>query len=76
MTITATEFKNNFGKYLKLVASEDIVVTKNGKTIGIFTNPGVSLVESLCGIMDGKNLDKNDVREMRLREKYGEYFND
>lgn len=76
MTITATEFKNNFGKYLKLVATEDIVVTKNGKTIGIFASPSVSLVESLCGIMDGKNFDKNDVREMRLREKYGEYFND
>ena len=47
MTITATEFKNNFGKYLKLVATEDIVVTKNGKTIGIFHNPCVDDISSL-----------------------------
>lgn len=76
MTITATEFKNNFGKYLKLVANEDIIVTKNGKTIGIFHNPNVDDISSLKGCLKGLDLDKNDVNEMRLRDKYGEYFND
>ena len=33
MTITATELKNNLGKYLILAATEDIFITKNGKTI-------------------------------------------
>ena len=76
MTITATEFKNNFGKYLKLVSQENIVITKNGKTVGIFSNPNLRVVESLCGIMEGGNFDRKDVREMRLKDKYGEYFND
>lgn len=30
-TITATEFKTNFGKYLELSMKEDILITKNGK---------------------------------------------
>ena len=39
MLITATEFKNNFGKYLLLAAKEDIFITKNGKTIAKLTSP-------------------------------------
>ena len=31
MSITATELKNNLGKYLLLSATEDIYITKNGK---------------------------------------------
>ena len=31
MTITATELKNNLGKYLILAATEDIFITKNGR---------------------------------------------
>lgn len=30
MTITASELKNNLGKYLELAQSEDIYITKNG----------------------------------------------
>jgi prevent-host-death family protein len=33
MQISATEFKNNVGRYLMLAAQEDIIVTKNGKGI-------------------------------------------
>lgn len=31
MKVNSTEFQNNFGKYLMLVAKEDIIVTKNGR---------------------------------------------
>ena len=31
MSITATELKNNLGKYLLLSAKEDVFITKNGK---------------------------------------------
>ena len=31
MTITATEFKNNLGKYLDLASTEEIFISKNGK---------------------------------------------
>ena len=33
MSITATELKNNLGKYLLLSAKEDVFITKNGKVV-------------------------------------------
>ena len=39
MFISATEFKNNLGKYLTLAAKEDIYITKNGKSIAKLTSP-------------------------------------
>ena len=35
MSITATELKNNLGKYLLLSATEDIFITKNGKVLSL-----------------------------------------
>ena len=54
MTITATEFKNNLGKYLDNVSLEDIHITKNGKVISKLTNPfqdKVDTAKSLFGIL-------------------------
>ena len=39
MSATATELKNNLGKYLVLSATEDIFITKNGKVVAKLTNP-------------------------------------
>ena len=39
MIVTATEFKNNFGKYLDLIEHEDIFITRNGKTVAKIVNP-------------------------------------
>lgn len=33
MIITATEIKNNLGKYLRLSAKEEVVITSNGRTV-------------------------------------------
>ncbi len=33
MIVTSTDIKNNFGKYIRLAAKEDIVITKNGRTV-------------------------------------------
>jgi prevent-host-death family protein len=52
MSITATEFKNNLSKYLLLAATEDIYITRNGKTIAKLTNPyqdRLDIAESLFG---------------------------
>ena len=38
MFITATELKNNLGKYLDLAIKEDIIITKNGKHIAKLTS--------------------------------------
>ena len=59
MVVTATEFKTNFGKYLDLIAHEDIFITKNGKTIAKVVNPHVSAVDSIRGILNGISDDIN-----------------
>ena len=51
MIVTATEFKTNFGKYLDMIAKEDIFITRNGKTIAKVVNPQISAVDSLRGML-------------------------
>ena len=50
MSITATEFKTNLGKYLMLAATEDIFISKNGKIIAKLTNPNQDRVD-MCQIV-------------------------
>lgn len=72
MIVTATEFKTNFSKYLDLLLSEDIFITRNGKTIAKMVNPNVSAVDSISGMLSGKlpeQYDAKTLREERL-EKY------
>ena len=68
MSITATELKNNLGKYLVLSATEDIFITKNGKIIAKLTNPYQDRVEtakSLFGILP-KDADLEEAKAERL----------
>lgn len=54
LSITATELKRNLGKYLMLVATEDIFITKNGKVVTKLSHPHqarVKLAKSLFGIL-------------------------
>ena len=69
MQVTATEFKLNLGKYLDLVRSEDIWITKNGKITAKLSNPNVSAVDAISGVLAGKvsaDLDRHALREERL----------
>ena len=69
MVVTATDFKINFGKYLGLLVNEDIFITKNGKTVARVSNPNVSAVDALSGLLAGKlpeTYDADDLREERL----------
>ena len=59
MVVTATEFKANFGKYLELIAKEDIFITRNGKTVAKVVNPQVSAVDSLRKVLVGVASDIN-----------------
>ena len=71
MSITATELKQNLGKYLLLSAQEDIYITKNGKIIAKLTNPHqdrVSTAQSLFGILP-KDADIDISKEERLAAK-------
>ena len=71
MSITATELKNNLGKYLLLSATEDIFITKNGKVVAKLTNPYQDRVEtakSLFGILP-QDADVEAARAERLGGK-------
>ena len=71
MSITATELKQNLGKYLLLSAQEDNYITKNGKIIAKLTNPyqdRVSTAQSLFGILP-KDADIDISKEERLAAK-------
>jgi len=68
MLITATEFKTNLGKYLALANQEDIIITKNGKSIAKLTNPNkdkVAMAKSLFGILP-PDASLEEAREERL----------
>lgn len=68
MSITATEFKMNLGKYLLLSQTEDIYITKNGKVVAKLTNPNqdrVDIAKSLFGIIPA-DITVQEAREERL----------
>lgn len=46
MSITATELKENLGKYLMLAESEDVYITRNGKIVAKLTNPFQNRVDT------------------------------
>lgn len=65
MSVTATELKNNLGKYLVLSATEDVLITKNGKVVARLTNPyqdRVQTAKSLFGIFP-READMEDVKD-------------
>ena len=52
MSITATELKQNLGRYLLMAATEDVFITKNGKVVAKLSNPNqdrVNMAKSLFG---------------------------
>ena len=68
MIVTATEFKTNFGKYLELIAKEDVFITRNGKIIAKVVNPQISAVDSLRGMLKDipSDVDLDSLREERI----------
>ena len=71
MTITATEFKKNLGKYMQQAVSEDIYITKNGHIIVKLCNPNkdkVEILNSLIGIAD-EDKPFDDIRSARLERQ-------
>ena len=71
MSITATELKQNLGKYLLLSAKEDIFITKNGKIVAKLTNPyenRVNTAKSLFGILP-VDADLENAKAERLNPK-------
>ena len=68
--ITATEFQNNVGKYLKLVKDEDIIITRNGVQVARLTSDftGTPLTDSLVGLITGyENVTLDEIRKERSK---------
>lgn len=70
MVVTATEFKTNLGKYLEMAKRQDILITKNGKSVARLTSPTVdklAVLDGLAGIVPaGSSMDEEAIRDERL----------
>lgn len=68
MLVSSTDVQNNFGKYLKLAASQEILITRNGtvvaRLIGI-KNREKSLSGQLRGIIPA-DIDEKAAKDERL----------
>lgn len=69
MSITATEFKMNFGKYLLMAATEDIFITRNGKTVARLTAPYQNKLDTVNALF-GSVPDTMTLEEAR-KERLG-----
>lgn len=70
MSITATELKNNLGKYLMLASKEDVFITKNGKVIAKLTTPyqdRVDVAKSLFGVLPS-DMSLEEAKEEQLKK--------
>ncbi|MDR3120234.1 MAG: type II toxin-antitoxin system Phd/YefM family antitoxin [Clostridiales bacterium] len=74
MIVTATEFKTNIGRYLLLADSEEVLITKNGRSVAklVSARDGkTSALRSLRGILKGADVSLESIRKERLA-KYDE----
>lgn len=73
MVITATELKENLGKYLFASQNEDIYIKKNGKVIvklvSVEKDNIYYLNEFSGAIKNVPSYTADDVKEMRLKDK-------
>ena len=71
MSVTATEFKMNMGKYLAMAAEQDVFITKNGKVVAKLSSPyqdRQEVAKSLFGILPSE-VSLDAARDERLAEK-------
>ena len=68
MSITATELKLNLGKYLLLAATQDIYITRNGKTIAKLVSPYQDRVDTVVTLFGSvpDTMTLEEAREERL----------
>ncbi len=70
MVVTATELKNNLGKYLELVHHDNsIIITKNGEPIAKiipFVLDKKAILDNLVGIIPDSGLSLDAIKAGRL----------
>lgn len=75
--VTATELKNNLGKYLKKSEFEDIYITKNGVVVSVLSNPNQSklqMLDDLKGIAPDMNMTDEELRSERISNIWWKKF--
>ena len=69
--ITATEFKNKVGKYLKTAQDEDVIISKNGRYIAKLSavkEYEYPATQNLVGVFEkAAEYNIKDTREERLK---------
>ena len=76
MIVNATEFKNKVGKYLELMNTEEIIISRNGKQIAKLIpveKPSTPNVDGLLELIDKNrkadtDFDLDAIREERFKE--------
>lgn len=78
MIVNATEFKTRAGKYLDMVDTEEIIITRNGKQVAKLIpikkqgTPNADFLYGLIADSEQKDLTIGQIREERIKEKYGD----
>ena len=70
MSVTTAELQANLDKYLLLAATEDVLITQNGKVMAKLSAPfqdRVEIAESLLGVLP-QTSTLDEVKEERLSE--------
>jgi prevent-host-death family protein len=66
--VTTSKLKAHIAYYIALVDKEDILITRNGKTVAklVSEKPNkVEMAKSLFGIIKGADIDEKAVKEER-----------
>lgn len=78
MRVSATELKMNLGKYIEQAASEDIIITKNGRDVAVLTNVEGRVRDALISlrgiIRESGVTTRDEIRKQRLG-RYDEGLN-
>jgi prevent-host-death family protein len=72
MVVTATELKANLGRYLSVAQQEDVLISKNGRTVAKLCNPYAergAAMRSLFGILPA-DVTVESARSARARDKW------
>ena len=74
MVTSATDFRANINKYIKLSEKDDIFVGRNGKNIAVASNPNKdrrAMLDSILGTLpEGAAKEFDRVRLERIMKKW------
>ena len=75
-SVNVAEFRNNLSHYIGLSSFEDVLITKNGETVAVLSNPDKKYFDTLiklCGCLKetDNNEDYNDMIGEEIMKRCG-----